>query len=134
MRKTDIHMVDDISRTGKCRTSYPVFHFSIRHKCCGWSNYAHFKKTLNLTSFSSNSGHRLIRGKGIWQEEGNKRKASPPFPAWSNIEHSSLEPPHRYSRLQKYWLYKPFAPQPACSICGGAAHIQWGKQPHKEQK
>lgn len=110
-----------------------VFHHNIGHKCCGWLNYAHFKQTLNLMSFSSCSGHRLIRGKGIWQEEGNKRKVSPPSSPWPNSrEHSSLQPPHRYSWLQKYWLYKPFAPQPARSICGRAAHVQRGKEQHKE--
>lgn len=132
-----------VHKTYICNITFPeqvcvalliqVFHCNIGHKCCGWLNYAHFKQTLNLMSFSSCSGHRLIRGKGIWQEEGNKRKVPPPSPPWPNSrEHSSLQPPHRYSRLQKYWLYKPFAPQPARSICGRAAHVQCGKEQHKE--
>lgn len=49
-----------------------VFHLNIRDKCCGWLKNAGLKQTLNIMSFSSSSGHRLIRGKGIWKEEGTR--------------------------------------------------------------
>lgn len=49
-----------------------VFPLNIRHKCCDWPNNEHLNQILNLMSFSSSSGHRLIRGKVFGRRKGGR--------------------------------------------------------------
>lgn len=72
VHKADIYMLDNTSEEVSVSHLIQVFHLNIRDKCCGWPKNAGLKQTLNIMSFSSSSGHRLIRGKGIWKEEGNR--------------------------------------------------------------
>lgn len=97
VQKTDIHMLHNISRTGVAHL-IQVFHLNIRHKCCGWLNYAHFKQTLNLTSFSSCSGHRLFGGRLFGRRKGTRVRL--------------LLPPQRGQRAESTAGYSHF-PGPA---------------------